>query len=391
MNEQTIERFKQAVFDGGGVWVGVQESVPPLPDMVLFNHPTSRSTLALPAPADNPLAFDFSTQVRKKIVTHEKQEKKMSITGGIGGIGSTGLQPLFTPGKLTAKLVSVYDKIDHIAKNGFNKAQNYHYIKANDLIHAVRNALRELNVYAEINFDFVGAPFTIARAKEKDAPFSAVCVKCTAVFHDAETGETKTSSGLGTGADIGDKAAFKAQTGALKYALKNAFLIPDDEDPEADESVDEPDFQSAKQPKKSSSGDNPKSQRATTENHQGKPPETQKTAPSAEPESSTKQNSSATKEDRLPTDEELDKYRSEFDVIATELAEKAGLKPSPKLPIKRKLLGYLIKTTAAKDVVHVTKQQWDGFFLAVSDAKARENGLATLVTGINEANGVEEK
>src|SRR5207244_7798356 len=42
----------------------------------------------------------------------------------------------------------------------------------------------------------------------------------------------------GTGTDKGEKSVFKAMTGALKYGLRNAFLIPDESDPEADSSVD---------------------------------------------------------------------------------------------------------------------------------------------------------
>ena len=39
---------------------------------------------------------------------------------------------------------------------------------------------------------------------------------------------------IGTGADSGDKAPYKATTGAIKYALLTAFLIPTGDDPEND-------------------------------------------------------------------------------------------------------------------------------------------------------------
>jgi hypothetical protein len=158
---------------------------------------------------------------------------------------------------LGIKLYSLYQTVDAIEKHGENKAQGYKYTRSVDVLRAVRARLFELKIYAEINFDFVGDTFTIPREKAPNAPFSAVRVKCSVVFHDLETGETRTASGLGTGCDNNDKSAYKAQTGALKYALKNAFLIPDEAgremDPEADESVDagadysnpEPDFQSA--------------------------------------------------------------------------------------------------------------------------------------------------
>ena len=140
---------------------------------------------------------------------------------------------------LKEKLVKIYEAIDHIEKKGHNKAQGYFYIRSADVTHAIRKQLAELKVYAEINFEFIGDSYTIARAKDKDAPFSAVNVRCSIIFRDLESDEILSASGLGSGADGGDKAAYKAQTGALKYALKNAFLVPDEADPEADESVDE--------------------------------------------------------------------------------------------------------------------------------------------------------
>ncbi len=52
--------------------------------------------------------------------------------------------------------------------------------------------------------------------------------------------------GLGAGIDYGDKALFKAQTGAFREALKIAFVIGTGTDPEADE--DSPTFAKAAEP-----------------------------------------------------------------------------------------------------------------------------------------------
>jgi hypothetical protein len=56
---------------------------------------------------------------------------------------------------------------------------------------------------------------------------------------DGESGETISFQSIGTGADSGDKAAYKAATGALKYALLTGFLIPTGDDPEADVKTDD--------------------------------------------------------------------------------------------------------------------------------------------------------
>lgn len=57
---------------------------------------------------------------------------------------------------------------------------------------------------------------------------------------DPETGEFEEYNFEGSGADMGDKALYKAYTGALKYFLASNFLVAEYNDPEKDETVDEP-------------------------------------------------------------------------------------------------------------------------------------------------------
>src|SRR6202045_3796544 len=56
-------------------------------------------------------------------------------------------------------------------------------------------------------------------------------------FIDVDTGEEITAKVAGQGLDSGDKAPYKAMTGALKYALLQSFLIATGDDPE-DERAD---------------------------------------------------------------------------------------------------------------------------------------------------------
>jgi len=51
-------------------------------------------------------------------------------------------------------------------------------------------------------------------------------------FVDASSGEELTVTVAGEGADTGDKAPYKAMTGALKYALLQSFLLASGDDPE---------------------------------------------------------------------------------------------------------------------------------------------------------------
>ena len=51
---------------------------------------------------------------------------------------------------------------------------------------------------------------------------------------DTETGYSETSTFVGEGFDKGDKAGYKAMTGALKYYLACTFLVATGDDPETD-------------------------------------------------------------------------------------------------------------------------------------------------------------
>lgn len=53
------------------------------------------------------------------------------------------------------------------------------------------------------------------------------------VFSHADSGTTFTVQAIGQGADSQDKAAYKAMTGAFKYAIRQTFMIETGDDPDA--------------------------------------------------------------------------------------------------------------------------------------------------------------
>lgn len=57
-------------------------------------------------------------------------------------------------------------------------------------------------------------------------------LNCIYHFTDIESAETLSGSFIGSGEDKGDKATYKAITGAIKYILTSTFLIPTGDDPE---------------------------------------------------------------------------------------------------------------------------------------------------------------
>jgi ERF superfamily len=323
---------------------------------------------------------------------------------------------------LLEKLHSIYTDIDFIEKAGKNKAQNYQYMRAADVVRTLRAKFTEHKIYAEINYDFVGGPFTIAREKAPTAPFAAVNVRCSIVFHDLESFNVITASGVGTGCDNNDKASYKAMTGALKYALKNAFLIPDEADPEADERVDDVGAQSSvtmdELPPYDDYSDVPSRPAAS----HGKPPERKQAArptPASEPypeapvedgvtavdgspatvpsadvveDQSTEQAASDAPalEGPLPTNEEMDVFRKNFEKLGNELADKGKLKASKGLPAPQKLKVFLLHITKAPKAAVINKAQWDDFFARVAVIAAKEDGMVQLAKLVNKVNGVED-
>lgn len=134
--------------------------------------------------------------------------------------------------KLAAKLAEIMGEIGRIAKGGTNSAQGYKYVMASQVADAVREKLAAHNVIMlPVGADVVESTRT---PSEKQ---SLLTIRFTWRFIDGDSGETLDFQSVGTGADSGDKAAYKATTGAIKYALLTAFLIPTGDDPENDAAV----------------------------------------------------------------------------------------------------------------------------------------------------------
>lgn len=140
------------------------------------------------------------------------------------------------PKGLVCKLAEIVAEINHVEKKGRNEFQKYSYVKAADLANVVRQKLSARKIL--MLSDVIARESVQVQAKDGGTwMFDNIDVLYT--FLDGETGETLCFKMPGTGADKGDKAVYKAITGSLKYALRNAFLVPDEAaDPEADESTD---------------------------------------------------------------------------------------------------------------------------------------------------------
>ena len=137
---------------------------------------------------------------------------------------------------LLQKLASAVAEIDSVDKRGTNEFQKYKYVKAADVAWMVRKALSQRNVYLVPDVIEVRNYEIPAR----EGVLQAVDVRMQFSFFDGDAPEVPpvVLHSCGTGTDKGDKAIYKAMTGALKYGLRHAFLIPDESDPEADAETD---------------------------------------------------------------------------------------------------------------------------------------------------------
>lgn len=138
--------------------------------------------------------------------------------------------------KLVRKLTEVMDQVKYIQKKGFNKFHKYSYATESDVSERVREELAQRVVMMIPNV----VESTVREHKNRSNNIEYIVkVRMEFKFIDGETGEELIFHSEGEGQDAGDKGIYKAITGAQKYALMKAFMIPTGDDPEADSGVDE--------------------------------------------------------------------------------------------------------------------------------------------------------
>lgn len=143
---------------------------------------------------------------------------------------------------LASKIAKVMQAVGYVEKGGTNSAQGYKFVQASAVADKVRAELTKLNVtLTPTNIDVISEGLTPSGKQ------TLITLRYTWTLTDGDSGETMTWQSVGTGADSGDKAVYKAATGALKYALLTGFLIPTGDDPEADAKTDDETWEKAKE------------------------------------------------------------------------------------------------------------------------------------------------
>ena len=139
---------------------------------------------------------------------------------------------------LHKKLAQVMYEADRIPKNGTapQAMGGFKFVQVGDAADAIRKALAEKSVSM--------IPTAIEVVGETEHPTSSgkmmttLTVRTTWTLTDGDSGETTVIQSLGSGADMGDKAAPKAQSNAMKYALLMGFLLSTGDDPEVADTSD---------------------------------------------------------------------------------------------------------------------------------------------------------
>lgn len=126
--------------------------------------------------------------------------------------------------KLAEKLVKIMDSLGAVEKKGYNKHQNYKYMREVDVMEALKSELIENKIIMLTSSKFVD----IQKKEGKDKTDFITTVETQHTFVDSESGEALTISSVGSGYDSSDKGAAKAITSAVKYAIMKTFMISDE-------------------------------------------------------------------------------------------------------------------------------------------------------------------
>ena len=154
---------------------------------------------------------------------------------------TTNVQPLNPPVsakvQLYRKLAAVYKAVRYIQKDRKNDFHGYRYASEA----AIKDKLHE--AFVENGLILLPPIIDEVRDESREEKDSRGNLKVTLVttikvrfkIADVDTGEEVEGQIYGRGVDPLDKGIYKSITGALKYHLTTAFLIPTGDDPEADE------------------------------------------------------------------------------------------------------------------------------------------------------------
>jgi hypothetical protein len=208
-------------------------------------------------PAGGAASDDHGVKVGQERTPKRKAKRRSARTESANGVGvhiengatkedSGFAAPMFAQLSLRQKLAVVRRRISYVQKRGHNERSNYNYVTAADIAGAVGDILAELGVVVVPRLESIShEPARTGRSEVEHVARVVMAYK----FMDVDTAEEITVKVAGEGLDAGDKAPYKAMTGALKYALLQSFLLATGDDPEEERSNPANHFSSAHEPR----------------------------------------------------------------------------------------------------------------------------------------------
>lgn len=140
-----------------------------------------------------------------------------------------GLDASFPDLNLRQKLALVRRRMTYVQKRGVNEDVGYTYATAADVAGSIGDLFAELGVIVIPRLESISQEPLRPHANEAE---HVTRVIMTYSFVDVNSAEELAVKVAGEGVDAGDKAPYKAMTGALKYALLQSFLLSTGDDPE---------------------------------------------------------------------------------------------------------------------------------------------------------------
>lgn len=142
--------------------------------------------------------------------------------------------------QIVKAMLAAYEECGYVQKSHKNSHFDYKYASEVDFLEKVRPALLKNGVIvypSNVKVVSHGVERTVAQYKDtkKDELHYRVVTEYEFTFAHS-SGQSIKVCAVGEGVDKGgDKSSYKAATGALKYALRQAMLIETGDDPEKDE------------------------------------------------------------------------------------------------------------------------------------------------------------
>lgn len=158
-----------------------------------------------------------------------------------------GTEPMSPPGWLAnppadpngkksilAKMQAVMQEVERIGRDAYNENNKYAYASERAIKEAMHQALTTVGVV----FQMSTSNPRVVRNENINASgnvtwTSVTWIDCTYRFWDVESGQFLEGTFLGSGSARDEKGHYAAITGAIKYTLTTAFLVPTGDDPEA--------------------------------------------------------------------------------------------------------------------------------------------------------------